>query len=543
MKIISNTTIIGAGLAGIVAALELLDRGISVSLVDRDEIGNLGGLAKKSFGGIFMVGTPTQKRTGIKDSKSLAFSDWCSTAMFGEEDIYPRKWAELYIENSLEDIYRYLTGKGIHFFPVVHWVERGLFRPGNSVPRFHMVWGTGHALAVKLVEHLLHHKNRNLLTIINGTRIQSLEFKNKSVSGCQGVIESTGEEVSFESEHMIIASGGISGDIDQVKENWPEDMGKPPNKILNGSHPFSIGDLHNECSKLGGNITHLDKMWNYAAGVHHPKPTMNDHGLSLVPPRSALWLNSYGERIGPIPLITGFDTRFLVQEVSKQDDKYSWQILNWKIAIKELAVSGSEFNEDIKDKKLIPFLANIVLGNKKLVNQLTEDCMDFVTSDSLPGLVEKMNKLNGDSKVRLENLESAIDQYDSMIDRGKKFYNDDQLRRIEHLRLYRGDRIRISKSQKILDSKSMPLIAIRQFILSRKSMGGIQTNLNSEVLTRDGDTINGLYAIGEAAGFGGGGIHGRSALEGTFLGSCILTAKQAARRIATFESDKKRVVV
>lgn len=539
MKMKSNTTIIGAGLAGIVAALELLDRGISVSLVDRDEIGNLGGLAKKSFGGIFMVGTPTQKRTGIKDSTSLALSDWCSTARFGEEDVYPKKWAELYIENSIEDIYTYLIGKGIQFFPVVHWVERGLFHPGNSVPRFHMVWGTGHVLAVTLVNHLLNHKNRGLLTILNGTRIRSLEYKNSSVSGCHGVNEVSGEEVFIESEHIIIASGGVAGDINQVKKNWPEEMGQPPQKILNGSHPFAIGDLHSECSKLGGKITHLDKMWNYAAGVHHPKPTLNDHGISLVPPRSAIWLNSYGKRIGPVPLITGFDTRFLVQEVSQQEDKYSWQILNWKIAIKELAVSGSEFNEDIKNKKIIPFLANLVFGNKKLVNNLTKNCIDFVTSDSLKGLVEKMNQLNGDTKIKLENVETAVGLYDSMIDRGKKFYNDDQLRRIEHLRLYRGDRIRISKNQKILDSKSMPLIAIREFILSRKSMGGIQTNLHSEVLNQDGMTIKGLYAIGEAAGFGGGGIHGKASLEGTFLGSCILTAKQAARRIGSHESDKR----
>jgi uncharacterized protein len=317
-----------------------------------------------------------------------------------------------------------------------------------------------------------------------------------------------------------------------VRQHWHADWRRPPEHLLNGSHRFADGTLHQAVSAAGGTLTHLDKMWNYAAGVHHPRPRKPHHGLSLVPPRSALWLNWRGERIGPQPLVSGFDTRRLVTDVCAQERAYSWQLLNWRIALKELAVSGAEFNPSIRNKSIFGFLRDTLFGNRWLVEELTRHCPDFVVAESLPDLVEKMNALHGDQAVQIAAVERAVQDYDATIGRGRNLMNDEQLRRIGALRQYRGDRMRLCKFQRILDSSAMPLIAIREFIISRKSLGGIQTDLHSRVLTSSGQPISGLYAVGEAAGFGGGGLHGLRALEGTFLGSCILSGRIAAQAIA-----------
>jgi predicted oxidoreductase len=273
-------------------------------------------------------------------------------------------------------------------------------------------------------------------------------------------------------------------------------------------------------------------MWNYAAGVHHPRPRKPNHGLSLVPSRSALWLNWRGERIGPQPLVSGFDTRRLVTDICAQEKAYSWQVLNLRIALKELAISGAEFNPSVRDKKVFGFLRDILFGNRWLVNDMLDHCEDFVTANSLPELVEKMNALQGDASVQVDAVTDAVTRYDATIKRGRNFMNDEQLRRIAELRQYRGDKVRLCKFQPIQDQKALPLIAIREFITSRKSLGGIQTDLQSRVLSASGKPIAGLYAVGEAAGFGGGGVHGLRALEGTFLGGCILSARLAAKAIA-----------
>jgi predicted oxidoreductase len=289
--------------------------------------------------------------------------------------------------------------------------------------------------------------------------------------------------------------------------------------------------MHDAAVAVGGVLTHLDKMWNYAAGVHHPKPRKPLHGLSLVPPRSALWLNWRGQRIGPHPLVSGFDTRRLVTDICAQEKQYSWQLMNRKIALKELAISGAEHNPSIRDKKRLSFLRDILFGNRWLVNEMITNCCDFVVAGSLPELVEKMNALQGDQSVELAAVEDAVGHYDATIARGEKLMNDEQLRRIAALRKYRGDRIRLCKFQAINDAKALPLIAVREFIISRKSLGGIQTDLQSRVLDAAGQPIAGLYAVGEAAGFGGGGVHGLRALEGTFLGGCILSGRIAAASI------------
>ena len=528
----TDVLIIGGGLAGLVTALELLDSDRRVLLLDRDEPSRLGGLAKESFGGVTMIGTPHQRWTGIRDSPELALADWTHTAEFDAGDAWPRRWAEYYVQHSLQMIYHWLSKRSVGFFPVVHWVERGLYTPGNSVPRFHMVWGTGQGLIDGLLHHLGNHPHRKNLEIKFRQAVRSLDFNNGRVTGCRGMDESNNTDFTVVAENVVVAAGGISGSLKRIRENWYKPWGEPPAKMLNGSHRYADGTLHDAALAIGAQVTHLDRQWNYASGVHHPQPDKPDHGLSLVPPKSALWVDATGRRFGPVPLVTAFDTRFLVEQVCLSPQQYSWQILNRKIAIKELAVSGSEFNEAIRDKKLFAFLATVLLGNRSLYKTLTEKCPDFIVAGTLEALVEKMNALNTNgTKVSVETLREAVQQYDGMIDRGKKLFNDDQLRRIAQARQYFGDRARTCKFQKLLDPKAGPLVAIREFILTRKSLGGIQTDLQSRALDSQGEAIPGLYAVGEAAGFGGGGIHGLRPLEGTFLGACILTGQAAARSL------------
>jgi hypothetical protein len=525
----ADVIVIGAGIAGVAAAIELLERGRRVLLLDRDVEANMGALAKESFGGIWFAGTPLQKRYGIRDGAEQGLRDWHAFAEFGPDDHWPRAWAEAYVQRANEEIFDWLRGIGVQFMPMPLWVERGLHTPGNSVPRWHIVWGTGHELAVVTNRRLLAHPRRNLLELRFGHRVESLVTTNGTVTGCRGVVEDSGEVFEARGEAVVIAAGGINGDIARVKQNWHADWSRPPETILNGSHKYADGRLHDAAATLGARITHLDWQWNYAAGVHHWQPRKPAHGLSLVPPKSALWLNWRGERIGPMPLVTGFDTHDLVAQICRQERGYSWQLLNRRIALKELAVSGSEFNPAFRDKKMLAVARDMLRGNRWLYEQLTQNCPDFVVADSLPALVGKMNTLVGDGSVRLDAVTEAAVRYDERIAAGPRFHNDDQLRRIEFARRWTGDRLRTCKFQPILDPKAGPLIAIREFIISRKSMGGLQTDLSSRVLDHGGQPIAGLYAAGESAGFGGGGMNGKRGLEGTFLGGCLLGGRIAGR--------------
>lgn len=533
----ADVVIVGAGLAGITAAFELLSNGKKVLLLDRDVREEMGGLAKKSFGGMFFVNTPQQRLSGIKDTPEQAWKDWQSVAEFEPGDIYPRRWAESYVYNCTDQVYHWITKLGVTFFPAMHWVERGLYKPGNSVPRFHMVWGTGDALSKVMEGQLLNHpKAASLLTLKFEHKAEEILMQNGKVTGIRGTKEDTKEPFEAYADVTIIAAGGMGGNIERVKKNWYKPWGSPPDILLNGAHRYADGTMHDAVEKVSGHITHVNKNWPYAAGVHHPRPKHKDHGLSLVPPKSALWLDYTGARIGPMPLITAFDTRFLVEQICKQEKKYSWQVMNLKIAHREFAISGAESNEAIRDKKWIQFISTILFGNKALVKDMIDNCPDFVIANSIEELAEKMNTLQGTNDVDVNHLREAITDYDANIDRGYRYMNDEQLRRIAHTRQYIGDKLRTCKFQKIYDKGALPLIAIREFILSRKTLGGMQTDMESRVLSTPDLTgaqqpIEGLYAIGEAAGFGGGGMHGIGSLEGTFLGGCIYTGRIAAHHI------------
>lgn len=511
----SEVLIVGAGIAGICCAIELLEQGKHVTMIDRDLEDNLGGLAKWSFGGLFFVDSKHQRKAGIKDSIDQAKEDWWSCAQFNENDVWGQKWADQFLHLCTSDGYRWLRKLGVNFFPVLGWAERGLLRQGNSVPRFHITMGTGWGLTETLVQHLLSHPKRDHLTFKFQMRVTELVIENGSVKGVQGIDEVSGESFEERADSTVVATGGINGDIEKVRRHWYKPWGKPPQTILNGAHEFAVGDLHDATEKIDGSVVNLDKQWNYAAGIRHYAPRHKDHGLSLVPGKSQLWLNYQGRRFGPPSLMSPFDTRYVIEQICKEPIKYSWQILNSKIARKEFAISGSEHNQAIRDKRMLKFVfQTLFTGNMKLVDKIAERCEDFVVADTLPELIDKMNALTGEKHVEYKFVEEAAKSYDRQISLAPHERTDDQIRRILEVRKYRGERARTCNLQPILDPKAGPLIAIRSFILSRKSLGGIQTDLQCRVLTKatDGSTqvpIPGLYAIGEAAGFGGVGFMGR----------------------------------
>jgi uncharacterized protein len=343
-----------------------------------------------------------------------------------------------------------------------------------------------------------------------------------------------GTDYTVRGEVTIIASGGIcGGDMSFMRENWFKEWGEPPEKILNGAHQYADGMLHKVAQQHGAWLTHLDKHWHYAQGIHKPGNQRPNDGVSTTPPRSGLWMDSSGRRVGPVPLMGYGDTRWAVEQICKMPGQYSWMVMNEKIALKELAISGCDYMTSFRHKKRLQMVKELLFGNRELVDRMiNEHDEDFIVADSLDELADKMQeKQLFDIDIDKEGMKSDIRAYDETIARGEKYMWDLQLIRIAQYRKYRGDRIRLCKFQAIDDPAARPLIAVRSFIMARKSLGGIQTDLQCRVMQPDGQAIDGLYAVGEAAGFGGGGIHGHGSLEGTFLGGAVLTARAAARAI------------
>jgi predicted oxidoreductase len=558
----ADVVVIGAGIAGLVSALELLRSGHTILLLDRCRPEELGGLAREAFGGMFMVDSPEQRRSRIPDNERLALEDWLRIAELAPEDEWPRRWAEQYVTRARDDVGGWLRELGVRFFPVVNWAERGNFGDGNSVPRFHLTWGTGKALVEATWRAIEHHPRRSALEVRFGARVCELLTEEGRAVGCRVLVESrppggggpngagdreathrTGataegsEYVVRAGKAIVIASGGIGGNLEMVRREWPvEELGSPPRRLLMGSHHYADGAMHEQARELGANVTHLSRMWNYADAVRHPSPQREHHGVKLIPPRSGVMLDPTGRRYGPVPVIPTFDAYAALQRMCEDERKYSWLICNWRIAKRELDVSGSQHNPHIRERRLVRFLLSVLLGKPRLLQHFVRGSPDFVVADSLPELARKMNEVTEEDAVDLALLSAEIERYDASIDRGRGLFNDDQLRRIVQLRGWRGDRLRTCKFQKILDPKAMPLVAIRLQVMARKSLGGIQTDLGCRVLReQDGGPIPGLYAVGEAAGFGGGGMHGKRSLEGTFLGGCVFTGRLAAAAIAGAE--------
>jgi uncharacterized protein len=526
-----DVIVIGGGIAGLVATLELLEHGRDVLLIDRCKPEEVGGLAREAFGGMFMVDTPEQRRSRIPDSVELALEDWMRMADFDPGDEWPRRWAEEYVARARDEVGGWLKSHGVRFFPVVNWAERGVYGDGNSVPRFHLTWGCGKALVDCVWGSIRSHSRLSSLEVRFGTTVTGLLAQGSTVTGVRTASNEGEHEIAAQS--VVIAAGGVGGNLDLVRKYWPADLGPPPKDILMGSHYYADGAMHEEVARIGGNVTHLSRMWNYADAVRHPRPSRPLHGLKLIPPRSGLVLDPTGRRYGPEALIPTFDARHALERMCEDDRKYYWMICNEKIARRELDVSGSQHNPSIREKRLVRFLLSILLGKPTLVKHFVDNCPDFVTAESLPELASKMASVTEDGALDASLMQSEVERYDANLARGKGLWNDDQIRRIAQLRNWRGDRLRTAKFQQIAsDPDAGPLIAIRMTVMARKSLGGIQTDLSCRVLREDGTPIDGLYAVGEAAGFGGGGVHGKKSLEGTFLGGCVFTGRLAAKAIA-----------
>jgi uncharacterized protein len=527
-----DVLVIGGGLAGLVTALQALKAGQSVTLVDRDTRDRLGGLALWAFGGMALVGTPLQARKKIPDTPEIALRDWLRFGELDPTDTPAMNWARHYVEHSRSEVYDWLIAQGLSFMPAVNWVERGRFGDGNSLPRYHILWGTARRMALRMVELVLQAGSGGRLTLLCGHRVDSLERQAGHISGAMAVNEATGEGVRLTAPVVVLAMGGINGSAEQVRANWPSERPVPAS-FLNGAHPFADGRLHQAAQQSGAQLVRPGDMWNYAAGFAHPFPHFSGHGLSAIPCKSALWLNHRGERIGPEPLVTGFDTHWLCQRVAEQEKPWTWHLLNWRIAAKEFAISGAEHNPRIRDMQMPQFLKETLLGNHRLVRQMADQSPDFLVDDSLSGLTTKMNALTGSPHIKAEVLQATADAFDAQFANGLALCNDDQIRRILHARQWGPDRLRTCAPAPLQKPGAGPFIAIRMQLITRKSLGGLCTDLQSRVLDAAGAPIAGLYCVGEAAGFGGGGASGKRSLEGTFLPGCILTAKAAARSIAT----------
>ncbi len=526
-----DTVIAGGGIAGLVCALDLLIKGQQVVIVDRDTPERLGGLARWAFGGMALCGTPEQRRMKIPDNSERLLIDWHSFANFSEQDHWPQAWAKEYATHCHQKVYLWLTELGLKFLPAVNWVERGLYTPGNSLPRYHVLWGTGWQLVATVIEKLTPYLANQQLSLFHQHKALAIS-QGQTEHSLRVINEQNSQEFAIRADNIVIACGGINGGLENANKHWLSQFNNPNAEMLNGANPISDGKLLQHLAEQGARLTHLDKMWNYAAGISHPQPEFEGHGLSLIPCKSALWLDHQGKRIGSMPLITGFDTNDLCQQIVKQPKPWTWQVLNWQIATKELAVSGSAHNPSIRDQKLWSFLSEILLGNKRLVRQLLDESIDVICADSIEELAKKMNQLTDEPYIESSVLATTLNAYDQQFSNGESLENDDQIRRIRHARQWRPDKLRTCKPAPIVNNlKKNPLIAIRLQLIARKSLGGIQTNLSSQVLDNQGQVMPGLYCIGEAAGFGGGGANGEKSLEGTFLAGCILTARNAAQAI------------
>lgn len=527
----SDVLIIGGGLAGIVTALEVLRAGMTVTLVDRDTPERLGGLALWAFGGMALVGTPLQARKKIPDTPEVALRDWIRFGELSADDHWPMAWAKYYVEQSRAKVHDWLVDEGLKFMPAVNWVERGRYGDGNSLPRYHIVWGTSRELIRCMIAAMQAAGHGGRLQLLHRHRVVGLEQSGGELSGARAVNEETGAEVRLHAPVVVLATGGINGSHREVRANWPKHRAMPAT-MLNGAHPFADGSMHRwVADQLGGKISHAGEMWNYAAGFAHPFPHFEGHGLSAIPCKSALWLDHRGERIGPEPLVTGFDTHWLCQRVAEQEQPWTWHLLNWRIAAKEFAISGAEHNSRVRDKQFLRFLAETLFGNHRLVRQMQQESRDFLVADTLSELAAKMNALTATHDVDPQVLQATADAFDANFAHGNALENDDQIRHILHARQWGPDRLRTCKPAPLKKRDAGPFIAIRMQLITRKSLGGLRTDLQSRVLDCYDEPIPGLYCVGEAAGFGGGGANGKRSLEGTFLPGCILTARAAASAI------------
>jgi predicted oxidoreductase len=535
---VTDAIVVGAGLSGLVAAAELVARGKRVTVLDQEPAQSLGGQAHWSFGGLLFVDSPEQRRLRIHDSLELARRDWLGAAGFDRpEDYRPRQWAEAYLQFAAGEKRDWLHSMGMRWFPVVGWAERGR----NSVPRFHVTWGTGPAVLAPFIARTRQAELNGRLEFRFRHRVDELIVENSSVTGVRGAVlaPSIAErgarslrdvigDFELRGPAVIIASGGIGGNHELVRQQWPTTMGPVPHSMVCGVPASIDGRALGIVARAGGRLINQDRMWHYTEGVRNWAPVWPDHGVRILPGPSSLWLDANGNRL-PAPLFPGFDTLETLRHIGTTGSDYTWFILNQHIIRREFALSGSEQNPDLTGKS-IRLVLRRAIGKRAVapVEAFKSHGADFVVRDSLKALVTGMNSMTDTRPIEFARIEDAVRVYDEQVMNPDA--TDAQILAVRAARHYIGDRlIRVAKPRPILDPRAGPLIAVKLHVLTRKSLGGCETDLNARVLSDNGSPIPGLYAVGEAAGFGGGGMHGYRALEGTFLGGCLFSGRIAGR--------------
>jgi predicted oxidoreductase len=548
LKYETDAIVVGAGLAGLVAAAELADAGKRVTIVEQEPGQSFGGQAFWSLGGLFLIDSPEQRRMGIRDGLELARQDWMGTAAFDRpEDHWPRQWANAYLDFAAGEKRAWLYQQGLRWFPVVGWAERGGYGAighGNSVPRFHLTWGTGPGVLEPFVRRVREAAARGAIELKFRHRVNALSVTNGAVDGVNGdVLEDDGVErgrassrtivgeFSLRAQCVLITSGGIGANHELVRKNWPARLGTAPEKMLCGVPDHVDGRMLAIAADAGASIVNPDRMWHYTEGIENWNPIWSRHGIRILPGPSSMWFDARGKRL-PVPLYPGFDTLGTLAYIMQSGYDYTWFVLTQKIVKREFALSGSEQNPDFTNKSWRQVLGRAAgKAAPGPVEAFKEHGIDFVVRDDLQALVRGMNELTGEALIDAAELEREIVARDREI--ANPFSKDTQIAHIHGARRYLGDKlIRVAKPHRLLDPEAGPLIAVRLRILTRKTLGGLETDLSARVLGSNGQPIPGLYAAGEVAGFGGGGMHGYRALEGTFLGGCIFSGRTAGRAAA-----------
>ncbi|HEU0101740.1 MAG TPA: FAD-binding dehydrogenase [Mycobacteriales bacterium] len=547
MTLDADVIVVGAGLAGLVATAELADAGKRVLLLDQEGEQNLGGQAHWSFGGLFLVDSPEQRRMGIKDSSELALQDWMGTAAFDRpEDHWPRRWAHAYVDFAAGEKRSWLHAQGVRWFPVVGWAERGGYGAlghGNSVPRFHVTWGTGPGVVAPFLWRVREAVARGQVVLAMRHRVDQLTTTAGAVTGVAGALlepttarrgASTSRvqtgQFALSAQAVVLTTGGIGGNHDLVRACWPARLGAPPAHMLSGVPAHVDGRMLAIAEDAGARGINPDRMWHYVEGVQNWDPIWPRHAIRILPGPSSLWLDATGRRL-PVPLFPGFDTLGTLKHLRTTGHDHSWFILTKKIIEKEFGLSGSEQNPDLTGKSIRKVLSRARPGVAPPVQAFMDHGPDFVVRDDLRGLVDGMNALTPEAPIAYDTVEREVVARDREMD--NTFTKDLQIVALRHARTYLGDKlVRVAAPHKLLDPEAGPLVAVRLHVLTRKSLGGLETDLSGRVLRQDGSPFDGLYAAGETSGFGGGGMHGYSSLEGTFLGGCLFSGRVAGRAVA-----------
>jgi hypothetical protein len=544
----TDAIVVGAGLAGLVAAAELADAGRRAILLDQEPEASLGGQAFWSLGGLMLVDSPEQRRLRIRDSHALAWQDWLGTAGFDrDEDEWPRRWAEAYVDFAAGEKRAWLADQGVRFMPNVGWAERGGYLAtghGNSVPRFHVTWGTGPGVLEPFVRRVRAAQQRGLVELRFRHKVDALAVSGGAVTGVRGeVLEPSGArrgapssraatgEFELAAPVVLVTSGGLGANHELVRRNWPSRLGEPPEDMVSGVPDHVDGRMIAITRAAGGNVINPDRMWHYTEGVRNWDPIWTNHGIRIIPGPSSLWLDARGRRL-PAPLFPGFDTLGALAHIMRTGHHHTWFVLTQRIIDKEFALSGSEQNPDVTGRDLKQVLASRVgSGPPGPVQAFMDHGADFVVERGLPALVRRMNEMIGEPLIDVAALEAEIVARDREV--ANPYAKDLQITAIHGARRFLADRVtRIAAPHRILDPDAGPLIAVKLSILTRKTLGGLQTDLSGRVLQASGEPLPGLYAAGEVAGFGGGGMHGYRALEGTFLGGCLFSGRTAGRAAA-----------